>query len=117
MQGHFGMSHQQALVQVTAQATHSHAQNNSLAGHPSSRSSGTFTQQVSNINMQYIYSGTNSHNFESAVVPYCDQIYQSTVIVVDKLVDDDNNWRKYGQKQVKGKDIQGTIINVITQNI
>ncbi|KAK8940942.1 BTB/POZ domain-containing protein [Platanthera zijinensis] len=48
----------------------------------------------------------------AAFVPYCDQIYQSTVIVVDKLVDDDNNWRKYGQKQVKGKDIQGTIINV-----
>ncbi|KAK8918532.1 putative WRKY transcription factor 4 [Platanthera zijinensis] len=86
------MSHQQALVQVTAQATHSYAQNNSLEG-------------------------TNSHNFESAVVPYCDQISQSTIIIVYKFVDDGNNWRKYEQKQVKDSDIQGTIINVITQNI
>ncbi|KAK8948584.1 putative WRKY transcription factor 4 [Platanthera zijinensis] len=86
------MSHQHALAQVTAQATHSHAQNNSLAG-------------------------TNSHTFEFAVVPYCDQISQSAVIVVHKLVDDDYNWRKYGQKQVKGSDIQGSILNVTTQNV
>ncbi|KAK8918426.1 putative WRKY transcription factor 4 [Platanthera zijinensis] len=83
------MSHQQALAQVTAQATHSHAQNNSLAEHPSSRSSSTFT------------SGTNSHNFESTVVPYCDQIFQSAVIVVDKLVDDGYNWRKYGKSRLR----------------
>ncbi|KAK8942974.1 putative WRKY transcription factor 4 [Platanthera zijinensis] len=102
--GHFGMSHQQALAQVTAQAAHSHAQNNSLTEHPSSRSSGISTQQVSNINMQPIYSGTNNHNSESAVVPYCDQISQSTAIVVDKPVDDGYNWRKYGQKQVKGSE-------------
>lgn len=101
--GHIGMSHQQALAQVTAQATHSHAQNNSQAEHPSSRSSGTFTQPVSNINMQSIYSGTNNHNSESAVVPYCDQI-SSAAIVVDKPVDDGYNWRKYGQKQVKGSE-------------
>ncbi|KAK8950147.1 putative WRKY transcription factor 4 [Platanthera guangdongensis] len=117
MQRHFGISHQQALTQVTAQAAHSHAQNNSMAEHPSSHSSSTFTQQVYNINMQYIYSDTNNHNFESTVVPYCDQISQSAAIVVDKLVDDSYNWRKYGQKQDKGSDIQGAIINVTTQNV
>ncbi|KAK8965354.1 hypothetical protein KSP40_PGU022030 [Platanthera guangdongensis] len=62
------MSHQQALTQVTTQAAHSHAQNNSMAKHPS-------------------------------------------------LVDDSYNWRKYGQKQDKGGDIQGAIINVTTQNV
>ncbi|KAL0911471.1 hypothetical protein M5K25_019615 [Dendrobium thyrsiflorum] len=74
--GHFGMSHQQALAQVTAQAAHSHTQIHSQAEYPSSLSLVSLPQQKA----------------------------QPVALVVDKPVDDGYNWRKYGQKQVKGSE-------------
>ncbi|KAI0498037.1 hypothetical protein KFK09_021278 [Dendrobium nobile] len=105
---HFGMSHQQALAQVTAQAAHSHTQIHSQAEYPSSLSSISLPQQVSTTNittaqpMQSITSA--SYKFASALIPHCDQKAQPVALVVDKPVDDGYNWRKYGQKQVKGSE-------------
>ncbi|KAL0926827.1 hypothetical protein M5K25_003078 [Dendrobium thyrsiflorum] len=106
--GHLGMSHQHALVQVTAQAADSHSQMQSQAEFPSSLSSASLIQPISAINvtssqpMPFITSGKNIHNTESAFASHSDQRSQPAAIVVDKPADDGYNWRKYGQKQVKG---------------
>ncbi|KAL2349190.1 hypothetical protein Fmac_003190 [Flemingia macrophylla] len=76
----FGMTHQQAMAQVSAQAEHSlsisASQATSLAQLPAIASN--TTQQV----MPPLSSSLN----------------------VDKPADDGYNWRKYGQKQVKGSE-------------
>lgn len=108
MQGQFGMSHQQALAQVTAQAAHSHAHIQSQSGYPSSLSSASLTQQVSTINMATSHPmqsiTSSAFNSGSALISHCDQKAQPAAIVIDKPADDGYNWRKYGQKQVKGSE-------------
>lgn len=108
-QGNVGISHQHALSQVTAQAGNSHDQMpRSQAKFPSSISSASLIQPVSAVNMatsqpiQSITYGENIPNTDSALASHFDQRSQPAAIVADKPADDGYNWRKYGQKQVKG---------------
>ncbi|XP_068326920.1 probable WRKY transcription factor 3 [Pyrus communis] len=114
-QGPFGMTHQQALAQVTAQAaalspsffnfsaefstSFSTAPATSLT-HPPSLTSDTMPPQE-------IPSGTPDSAVatkESSDIALSDQISQPSSFAVDKPNDDGYNWRKYGQKQVKGSE-------------
>lgn len=108
-QGPFGISHQQALAQVTAQATQAHSQMHiqpeypsfsaapaaSLPQAPSFTSNTTTKQQMS----------VPDHNImkESSGLSHSDQRSQNCSFTVDKAADP-YNWRKYGQKQVKGSE-------------
>ncbi|KAK9063618.1 hypothetical protein SSX86_017489 [Deinandra increscens subsp. villosa] len=76
-QGSVGISHQQALAQVTRQAAQVHTQ---------------FPQ---------------IHSFNSKVTTYHNTTQEMSnlpPVAVDKPADDGYNWRKYGQKQVKGSE-------------
>ncbi|XP_057947998.1 probable WRKY transcription factor 4 [Malania oleifera] len=112
-QGPFGMSHQQALAQVTAQAAQAnymHVQadyTSSLSTAPStsmmqvlSFASSTTTHQQ----MPSIASDPTSEMKELSEFSQSDQKSQPTSFTVDKPANDGYNWRKYGQKQVKGSE-------------
>ncbi|GMJ08140.1 WRKY DNA-binding protein 3 [Hibiscus trionum] len=106
-QGPFGMTHQQALAQVTAQAAqaHSHMQIHaeSSSTPPSFAQVSSFTAntdrdvptslQASSVTTKQPSDGTQS-----------DQRSQPASLIVDKPASDGYNWRKYGQKQVKGSE-------------
>lgn len=114
MQSPFGMSHQQALAQVTAQAALAQSQlqlqaeyHNSLAAvptesmaHDSSFISNDASQE------QAVPSTINPRSSlkETTGVSISDRKYQSPPLATDKSGDDGYNWRKYGQKQVKGSE-------------
>nr|WGV38274.1 WRKY [Loropetalum chinense var. rubrum] len=112
-QSPFGMSHQQALAQVTAQAalSQSHmpiragyqpsslvASTESLTDHPSFTANETTHQQ-----MPLLTSGPKSSVMESSKVCHSDGKSQPPLLAADKHTDG-YNWRKYGQKQVKGSE-------------
>ncbi|KAE8732929.1 putative WRKY transcription factor 3 [Hibiscus syriacus] len=88
-QGPFGMTHQQALGQITAQA-------HSLAPAASSASVASVT-----MNQQMPHDSTFTMK-EPSDACQSDHGSQPASLVVDKPADDGYNWRKYGQKQVKG---------------
>ncbi|KAL5209689.1 hypothetical protein ABZP36_005312 [Zizania latifolia] len=108
--GNFEMSHQQALAQVTAQAAHSpysmvnqadyslpysSTTTSALASHHVNSSANvTATQEIPTLS-----SHTCNNNIESTEAS---QGFQTSAITVDKPSDDGYNWRKYGQKAVKG---------------
>ncbi|XP_059317273.1 probable WRKY transcription factor 4 isoform X1 [Lycium ferocissimum] len=106
-QGPFGMSHQQVLAQLTAQATQAQSQMHVQPDYPSSStaaapsmsqfqsltSNGAANQQIPNIVK------------ESSDVSLSDQRSEpASFVAVDKPADDGYNWRKYGQKHVKGSE-------------
>ncbi|KAJ6843341.1 putative WRKY transcription factor 4 [Iris pallida] len=111
---HFGMSHQQVLAQVTAQATQSHSHMHVQEQFPSSdleMTTACMMQPTSSSmditpeqHMQVVTSDANSKTYESTTGSHYDQRSQPMALVVDKPVDDGYNWRKYGQKQVKGSE-------------
>lgn len=109
-QGGFGMTHQQALAQVTAQASHSQ----SYTFHIPNEQSTSMTQLPVN---PVFTSGTTAPKEmtsgipdsgvsmkESSDISHADQRSQPSSLSVDKPNDDGYNWRKYGQKQVKGSE-------------
>uniref|UniRef100_A0A5B6YX51 Putative WRKY transcription factor 4 n=1 Tax=Davidia involucrata TaxID=16924 RepID=A0A5B6YX51_DAVIN len=114
VQSPFGMSHQQALAQVTAQAALSQsymqmqadyqpssliASAESLTHHPSIASNATVQQQ-----MHTVVSDPESSTMESLEVSHSDRKSIAPSLVVDKPAFDGYNWRKYGQKQVKASE-------------
>ncbi|KAF2313583.1 hypothetical protein GH714_012256 [Hevea brasiliensis] len=113
-QSPFGMSHQQALAQVTAQAalaaqSHMHMQaqyqpapvaaSTELLTHHSSFTTGEASQQQ----MLPSTSEPPSSMVESSDPSHSDR-KQQPPLAVDKPSDDGYNWRKYGQKPIKGSE-------------
>ncbi|KAL4366836.1 hypothetical protein GQ457_05G017580 [Hibiscus cannabinus] len=109
-QSPFGISHQQALAQVTAQAAlaQSHvrpqtesqtlsvsAPPESLIRHPS------FTPEETSQLMPHSSSEPQTSGVEYSESSQSDRKSQLS-IVVDKPAEDGYNWRKYGQKPIKG---------------
>ncbi|XP_050375185.1 probable WRKY transcription factor 3 [Argentina anserina] len=106
-QGAFGMTHQQALAQVTAQAS----QSQSYSFHIPNEHSTSMTQlpifSSSTTPPQDMPSGIPDFGVsvkESSDISHSDQRSQPSSLTVDKPNDDGYNWRKYGQKQVKGSE-------------
>lgn len=108
------MSHQQALAQVTAQAalaqSHIHMQTEyqpssvaapteSLTHNPPYTLTGASQQQTAPST-----SDPRSSMMESSEASHADRKYQLPSAAIDKPADDGFNWRKYGQKQVKGSE-------------
>ncbi|XXG44327.1 hypothetical protein AAC387_Pa01g4161 [Persea americana] len=114
-QGHFGMiSHQQALAQVTAQAAQSQSHIHTQADYPPSLAppmsvSSSYPTHPAATTMPLqknpsLPSDAKTATVEALEVSRCDQRSQPPVVTVDKPNDDGYNWRKYGQKQVKGSE-------------
>ncbi|KAI3452264.1 hypothetical protein Pfo_008929 [Paulownia fortunei] len=112
LQSPFGMSHQQALAHVTAQAAlsqsymqmHAELQRSSstataeaVANHSSSAPSETLTQQTNPMPTE-----PESSKIESSEVSQSDR--KAAYVAADKPVSDGYNWRKYGQKHVKASE-------------
>jgi hypothetical protein len=108
------MTHQQALAQVTAQAaqaySHMHVEPDyssslsaapatSLTQLPAFTSNATAHQQVP----PSVPDSSVAMN-ESSDVSHSDQRSQPSTFTVDNPAADGYNWRKYGQKQVKGSE-------------
>ncbi|XVF14326.1 hypothetical protein REPUB_Repub09cG0049600 [Reevesia pubescens] len=109
-QSPFGISHQQALAQVTAQAAlaHSHVRaqteyqnlsvadpSESLIRHPS------YTPEETSQQMPPSASDPQSSAIDYSEASQSDRKSQPSV-TVDKPAEDGYNWRKYGQKPIKG---------------
>ncbi|KAH0923967.1 hypothetical protein HID58_023985 [Brassica napus] len=97
IQGSFGMTHQQALAQVTAQAVQGNTSVQSQSEHPSSTQQ---QQETSSEPMSQLPAPAQRDTVEVSVYEHRSSQPQSA----DKPADDGYNWRKYGQKQVKGSD-------------
>ncbi|XP_010514101.1 PREDICTED: probable WRKY transcription factor 3 isoform X1 [Camelina sativa] len=120
LQGAFGMTHQQALAQVTAQAVQGnnyvHMQQSQQSEYPSSTQQ--LQQQQQQASLIEIPTFSTEHRSQIPSPPVQDSSQQgqretSDISVsehrsqpqnADKPADDGYNWRKYGQKQVKGSD-------------
>ncbi|CAL0318707.1 unnamed protein product [Lupinus luteus] len=111
----FGMSHQQALAQVTAQAvlaqSHMHMQ---ADYHPSAAITASTEPSVEQPSFS-LNEASEQHVLPSVSEPMnaqsgtleltqTEKKYQPSSLSVDKPADDGYNWRKYGQKHVKGSE-------------
>ncbi|XP_019053458.1 PREDICTED: probable WRKY transcription factor 3 isoform X2 [Nelumbo nucifera] len=113
-QGPFGMSHQQALAQVTAQAAQSQSYMPIQGEYPSSVLVPPTTSLVQHVpfsingpSHQHIPPSTSDSKgtiVESSEFSNSEQRSQPASSAVEKPADDGYNWRKYGQKQVKGSE-------------
>ncbi|OVA08821.1 DNA-binding WRKY [Macleaya cordata] len=112
-QGTFGISHQQALAQVTAQAAQSQSLMHSQAEYPTSLSAHpgaslalhqTFTSNATATQLMQPLASNPKGVAEFSEPSHSDLRSQPLPLVVDKPADDGYNWRKYGQKQVKGSE-------------
>lgn len=102
--GPFGMSHQQALAQVTAQAAQAQSYLQMHFEYSNSASAAPATSLA-----QPIFQQVPSLPDEKVAVTESSELSQSDLraqppLQVDKPADDGYNWRKYGQKQVKGSE-------------
>nr|WCL15188.1 WRKY12713 [Atractylodes chinensis] len=110
-QGSIGMSHQRALAQVTAQAAQVHTQAHTQPVYPSLSVPPSSLPQIHSFTSnattyQRLPPAMPDHNTakESSDLSNSDNRYQPSSVAVDKPADDGYNWRKYGQKQVKGSE-------------
>ncbi|XP_010527942.1 PREDICTED: probable WRKY transcription factor 4 [Tarenaya hassleriana] len=101
IQGTFGMSHQQALAQVTAQAVQA---NTHLQTQPEYLSMAPPTSFVELPSVSTAVSDSSLAQKESSELSISVQEQRSQLVNVDKPATDGYNWRKYGQKQVKGSE-------------
>ncbi|RRT75302.1 hypothetical protein B296_00009701 [Ensete ventricosum] len=97
------MSHQEALAQVTAQAAQSQFRMQSEAELPSSFLAATTSSSQQPIPEIATIKPTYAAE-ESAEGSQSDQRLESNTAIVDKNAHDGYNWRKYGQKVVKGSE-------------
>lgn len=106
------MTHQQALAQVTAQAVQAQSHVQIQADHavPHSSAPGTSMTQMSSYttSQQRMPPSVPDSRYVtkeiSDVSNHSNQRSQPSSYTVDKPADDSYNWRKYGQKQVKGSE-------------
>ncbi|XP_027349286.1 probable WRKY transcription factor 4 [Abrus precatorius] len=113
-QSPFGMSHQQALAQVTAQAvlaqSHMHMQAEYQPPAVTATTELPVQQPSFALNeaseQQMVSSVSEPRNaqLEMSELSHGDKKYQASSLAIDKPADDGYNWRKYGQKQVKGSE-------------
>ena len=97
------MTHQQALTQVSAQASQANSNMHIQAEHSLTQApaaASNTTQQL----MPPLTSDSWAAMTESIDHSHSEQRLQSSLLNVDKPADDGYNWRKYGQKQVKGSE-------------
>lgn len=92
MQGAFGVSHQQVLAQVTAQAVQAN--------------SNMHIQEEKNPSVLSAMPAatSNSRQEQNMQPPHSSMSDSSAGITMKECPDDGFNWRKYGQKQVKGSE-------------
>ncbi|XP_031492000.1 probable WRKY transcription factor 4 [Nymphaea colorata] len=113
-QGPFGISHQQALAHVTAQAVqsqaHMHLQSDYTSGQQP-MSMLPFSQAAvpgaGPAPVQEVPSGNadeKTNTSETTEYAHSNQRTQQHPVAVDKPSSDGYHWRKYGQKQVKGSE-------------
>ncbi|XP_056169822.1 probable WRKY transcription factor 4 [Syzygium oleosum] len=106
----FGMSHQQALAQVTAQAqaalawSHEHLQ---LEIDPPSEASKEPLPDEPSLMLNEDSHQLSPSDATTSVAESCDissssHKWEALPMVLEKPTEDGYNWRKYGQKQVKG---------------
>ncbi|XP_027907754.1 probable WRKY transcription factor 3 [Vigna unguiculata] len=105
----FGMTHQQALAQVSVQASQANSNMHIQAEHSlSSPTSFTQVPAATSNTTQQLVPPLNADSWatmtESTDHSHSEQKLQSSSLNVDKPADDGYNWRKYGQKQVKGSE-------------
>ncbi|KAG8366395.1 hypothetical protein BUALT_Bualt17G0075200 [Buddleja alternifolia] len=107
-QGTFGMSHQHMLAQLTAHAQaqmHVQSEYPSLSAAPASSLSQLQSHTSSAPSQQQIPPPKREPNImDSSEISNSDKKSQPPNFTVDKPTDDGYNWRKYGQKQVKGSE-------------
>ncbi|XP_038893277.1 probable WRKY transcription factor 4 [Benincasa hispida] len=113
-QGPFGMTHQQALAQVTMQAAEAYSHNQMQAASfsssvaPSASSSHVLTsflgEKTKDQTMQPPFQNFAVVSKEPLDNSQSEPRLQSSSCNVDRPADDGYNWRKYGQKQVKGSE-------------
>ncbi|KAF7803032.1 putative WRKY transcription factor 4 [Senna tora] len=113
-QSPFGISHQQALAQVQAQAvlaqSHMHMPSNhqqsavSAPGEPLAEQTSFISSETSEQQVAPSASDPRSAQMETSDISLADKKYQQPSLAIDKPADDGYNWRKYGQKQVKGSE-------------
>ncbi|XP_061369670.1 probable WRKY transcription factor 4 [Gastrolobium bilobum] len=112
-QGSFGMTHQQALAQVSAQAAQANSNMHIQAEHSLSVSASpatlltqvvAATSNTTQLLMPSSMGDSRAAMTKSSDYSHPEQRLQSSLLNVDKPADDGYNWRKYGQKQVKGSE-------------
>ena len=97
------MTRQQVLSQVTAQTTQVHSNMHMQSEHSSSASAAS--EFTSNITQQLIsMPESEAATTGSLHISHSEQRLQSSSMNVEQPADDGFNWRKYGQKQVKGSE-------------
>ncbi|XP_075659342.1 putative WRKY transcription factor 3 [Castanea sativa] len=112
-QGPLGMTHQQALAQVTAQAAQAHTHVHIQADYSSSLSAAPATSLTQ---LPAFTTNTTAHQQVPPSIPdsgvvnqssdfsHFDQRSQPSTFAVDNPLNDGYNWRQYGLKQVKGSE-------------
>ena len=107
------MTHQQALAQVTAQAVQVQSNMHTQPEHSSSVSAApanslpqvpAFSSIITQPEVPSSMPDSRAAMKESPDYSLSEQRLQSSSTNVDKPADDGFNWRKYGQKQVKGSE-------------
>ncbi|OIW05395.1 hypothetical protein TanjilG_28860 [Lupinus angustifolius] len=114
-QSPFGMSHQQALAQVTAQAVFAQSHMHMHADYQSSAAITASTEPLVEqpsfplnkaSEQQVLPSVSEPINAQpgTSQLTQADKKNQPSSVPIDKPADDGYNWRKYGQKHVKGSE-------------
>ncbi|XP_064959946.1 probable WRKY transcription factor 4 [Musa acuminata AAA Group] len=102
--GNFAMSHQEALAQVTAQAAESQFRMQSEAEFPSSFLAATTSSSSQQPILETPTIKPTYAAEESADGSQSDRRLESNTAIVNNNAHDGYNWRKYGQKVVKGSE-------------
>lgn len=105
MQGQYGILNQQNQPQATVQAARSHAYDptsysSTLSAAPATTAVASLRHLPTPFNLSSAQQMTQYNSTSESA--HGDRRSQPSTLVVDKPADDGYNWRKYGQKQVKG---------------